>query len=227
MQLKDIEKEHGKQNIKLAVDCSIFTVIDGDLHVLLIKMKEKLENMWALPGGLVDNSESTDQSAKRVLKQQTGVSDVYLEQLYTFSDIDRDSFGRVVSVAYFALIPSESVSLQTNPKYADIRWWNIKELPKLAYDHEKIAKYGQKRIQSKISYTNAIWSLLPEEFTLSQLQKMYEAILEKELDKRNFRKKILGLEIIKETGNKALIGAHRPAMLYKFTSKSPKIVEIV
>lgn len=223
----NIKKEHGQQNIKVAIDCCIFTIINGELCVLLIKMKLKLANFWALPGGLINNNETADEAVRRILKQQTSVNNVYLEQLYTFSKIDRDPFNRVVSIAYFALIPAENVVLKTSPKYADVRWWKTKELPDLAYDHKKIAKYSQKRLQWKVTYTNVIWSLLPGEFSLSQLQNVYESVLGKMLDKRNFRKKILGLYIIKETGNREINGAHRPAKLYKFTSKEPKNVEII
>lgn len=227
MEHKDINEEHKQQNIKVAVDCCIFTVIEGELCVLLIKMKEKLADFWALPGGLISNNETADEAARRILKQQTSVSNVYLEQLYTFSEIERDPFNRVVSIAYFALIPAENVILKTIPKYTDVRWWKIKELPNLAYDHQKITKYSQKRLGWKVTYSNAIWSLLPEEFSLSQLQSAYESVLGKKLDKRNFRKKILSLDIIIETGNKATIGAHRPAKLYKFVTKEPRIVEII
>lgn len=219
--------EHNQQNIKVAVDCCIFTVINGELCVLLIKMKEKLTDFWALPGGLIANNETTDEAVRRILKQQTSVSNVYLEQLYTFNEPDRDPFNRVISIAYFALIPAENVILKTTSKYSDIKWWPMKELPSLAYDHQKIAKYGQKRLKWKVTYTNAIWSLLPEEFSLSQLQNAYESVLGKILDKRNFRKKILSLKIIQETGNKVTIGAHRPAKLYKFSTKEPEIVEII
>lgn len=219
--------EHNQQNIKVAVDCCIFTVINGELCVLLIKMKEKLTDFWALPGGLIANNETTDEAVRRILKQQTSVSNVYLEQLYTFNELDRDPFNRVISIAYFALIPAENVILKTTSKYSDIKWWPMKELPSLAYDHQKIAKYGQKRLKWKVTYTNAIWSLLPEEFSLSQLQNAYESVLGKTLDKRNFRKKILSLKIIQETGNKVTIGAHRPAKLYKFSTKEPEIVEII
>jgi 8-oxo-dGTP diphosphatase len=227
MPAEDIKREHESQNIKLAVDCSIFTVINSELNILLIKMKEKFEGSWALPGGLVNDHETTDIAAKRILNSQTSVKDVYLEQLYTFSDISRDPSDRVVSVAYFALIPAENINLKTTEKYSDVSWWSVKDMPKLAYDHTKIAKYSQKRLKWKISYTNAAWSLLPSEFTLSQLQGVYESILEKTIDKRNFRKKILSLEIIESTDKTSLSGAHRPAKLYRFISKTPDIIDIM
>lgn len=227
MKLSDIQKEHAMQNIKLAVDNCIFTIKKGQLCVLLIKMKDKLEGAWALPGGLVHNSETLDAAAKRVLKAQSGVSNVYLEQLYTFSSLKRDPYARVVSTAYFALVPPNTNNIKTTEKYSDVNWFPIKNLPGLAYDHTQIAKYAQKRLADKISYTNAVWSLLPSRFTLTDLQKVYEIILGKTLDKRNFRKKILSLKLIKPTLETKLKGAHRPAKLYEFVSTKPKIVEIV
>ncbi len=213
------------QDIKVAVDNVILTVKNGELFVLLIQMnKSPYKGMWALPGGLVQQKETLEQAASRFLKEQTAVTKVYLEQLYTFSDIKRDASGRVIACAYFALIPPDKYKLQTNPKYTDVRWWNIKELPKLAYDHEKIAKYGKKRLQWKLEYTNVAWSLLAKEFTMSDLQLVYEAAAGKLLDKRNFRKKIAEMNIIRGTGKKAVHGAHRPAELFTFKSKTAKII---
>lgn len=222
------KKHSSKQNIKVAVDNCIFTVKEGVLHILLIAMKKKpLTGQWALPGGLIRQNESIDAAALRVLREETGVSNVYLEQLYTFGDILRDPFGRVVSVAYFALIPTAGVKLRTLAKYADVRWWKLKELPKLSYDHNAIAAYGKKRLAWKLEYTNVVWSLLPPKFTLSELQKVYEAVLGRELDKRNFRKKIFALDMIDEVGEHSMRGAHRPAMLYRFKTTRSQIVEIL
>ncbi len=214
-----------KQDIKVAVDNVIVTVKDGELFVLLIQMsKSPYKGMWALPGGLVEQKETLENAAGRFLKKQTSVSNVYLEQLYTFSDISRDPAGRVITCAYFALVPPDKYELQTNPKYADAQWWNIKKLPALAYDHEQIVKYGKKRLQWKLEYTNVAWSLLPKEFTMSDLQEVYESILGESLDKRNFRKKIVEQKMIRPTGKKAMRGAHRPAELFTFRSKVAKII---
>jgi len=222
-------KSHpSKQNIKVAVDNCIFTIIDNELHVLLIQMKKApYEGLWALPGGLINQAEDFDKAALRILKEETNVSDIYLEQLYTFGKANRDLLGRVISVAYFALIPSTSLELKTLPKYQAVKWWKYSELPKLAYDHNEIVKYAKQRLEWKIEYTNVIWSLLPAKFSLHQLQKAYEAILGKNLDKRNFRKKIFALSLIQALGQKAMLGPHRPAELYKFKSKEPKIVKIL
>jgi len=223
------KKSHpSKQNIKLAIDNCIFTVKEDELYILLIQMKKQpYAGMWALPGGLVKENENLDKAAMRILKEETNVTDIYLEQLYTFGEVNRDPRGRVVSVAYFALIPDTNIKLKTLPKYADVKWHKFSSLPKLAYDHNEIAQYAKQRLEWKIEYTNVVWSLLPTKFTLSQLQKVYEAILGQELDKRNFRKKIFKLNIIQATGEKTIFGAHRPAMLYKFKSIKPQIVKIL
>lgn len=228
MSRRSAKNHPSAQNIKVAVDNCIFTVRDGKLHLLLIQMKKKpYTGRWALPGGLIRESENADAAAARVLREETGVSDVYLEQLYTFGNVSRDPFGRVVSIAYFALIPSGDVQLRTIAKYADVQWWPCSSLPRLAYDHNEIAGYAIRRLSWKLEYTNAAWSLLPTRFTIAELQKVYEAVLGRKLDKRNFRKKILKLGLVEESGVTAMRGAHRPAMLYRFKSKKPVIVEVL
>ncbi|MBI4276396.1 NUDIX hydrolase [Candidatus Uhrbacteria bacterium] len=227
---KEIKGKHpSKQNVKVAVDNCIFTVKDGTLHLLLIQMKKKpYTNLWALPGGLIRERESVDDAAARVLEEETGVRGVYLEQLYTFGNPSRDPFGRVVSVAYVALIPWARYSLRTIAKYADVRWWPVKDIPKkMAYDHADIAEYAKQRLAWKLEYTNVAWSLLPPKFTLTELQGVYEAVLGSLLDKRNFRKKILALRLVEEVGETAMRGAHRPAMLYRFKSTKPQIVDVL
>ena len=212
----------------IAADVVIFAVHNGSLQVLLIKMKKNPFNgMWACPGGLVKPSESVENAAKRHLAQKTGVKDVYLEQLYTFGKPDRDPFGRVVSVAYMALLSSSAVLLKTTPEYAEVRWFPINKLPRLAYDHKEIIDYGVKRLRAKLGYTNIAYSLLAKKFTLSELQKIYEIILGKKLDKRNFRKKIKAVNIVKRIREKKLGGANRPAELYEFKSRRPQIIEVL
>lgn len=228
MRSNQAKKHPSAQNIKVAVDNCIFTVRDGKLHLLLIAMKKKpYTGRWALPGGLVRESESLDAAAARVLREETAVTDVFLEQLFTFGDVRRDPLGRVVSVAYLALMPSGDVKLRTIKKYADVRWWPVTKLPPLAYDHDRIAQYARKRLAWKLEYTNVVWSLLPPTFTLALLQKVYEAVLGRTLDKRNFLKKILKLGLVAAVGIKAMRGAHRPAMLYRFKSRRPTIIEVL
>ena len=213
--------------IRIAVDAVIFTVQKGELKALLIQMKKKpFEGQWAFPGGVIEAKETTEEAARRILTAQTGVQDVYLEQLMTFDDLARDPLGRVISVAYYALMLSNDVKLKTSEKYLDVRWWSAKKLPKLAYDHAHIAKVALQRIRAKLEYTNIAWSVLPKTFSLTELQNVYEAILDRPLDKRNFRKKILALKLLKETGKKQTGSANRPAMLYEFRQRKPVIINL-
>ena len=216
------------QKIVVAVDTVIFTVKDGELCVLLVQMKKKpYTHLWAFPGGRVENDETTEQTSLRMLKMQTNISNVYLEQLKTFDAIDRDQLVRVISVASFALIDEEDVALKSTDKYLDIKWWPIKKLPELAYDHKQIAKDAIVRLKSKLQYTNIAWSLLPDRFTLTDLQQIYEIILDTKMDKRNFRKRVLALDLIIPTGTKRGGTANRPAELYKFKNRKLEYVEII
>ncbi|HEY7820644.1 MAG TPA: NUDIX domain-containing protein [Vicinamibacteria bacterium] len=216
------------QNVKVAVDNCIFTVNAGRLQVLLIQMrKPPFQGMWALPGGLIDEGESLGDAASRILREQTGVEGPYLEQLYTFDGRTRDPEGRVLSVAYYSLVPSVGLSLRTTPKYEAVRFWHCQNRPaQLGYDHDAILHYAQSRLQAKVQYSNVMWSLLPRSFPLRELQAAYEAVLDRRLDKRNFRKKILSLGLLRPSGEKSKGGRHRPAMLYEFASHSPRAVEI-
>jgi len=212
----------------IATDVVIFTVQEGQLKVLLIQMKKPpFTGRWAAPGGLVKPDESVESSAKRQLLAKTGVRNIYLEQLYTFGEVNRDPFGRVVSVAYFALIPYGGFQLQTTKEYEDVAWFPVKILPRLAYDHREIIRYAIERLKSKLEYTNVVYSLLPREFTLSELQGLYEIILDKKLDKRNFRKRVLSLPLLKKLGKKRGGDANRPAELYSFVRRKPLRVRVL
>lgn len=213
-----------QQNVRVAVDNCIFTVIEGRLHVLLIQMRKKpFQGMWALPGGLIDEGERLETAAARILEEQTGVTRVFLEQLFTFDERRRDPDGRVLSVAYYSLIPPVGFDLSTTEKYEAVRFWNCQERPRrLAYDHDEILRYAQVRLQWKVQYSNLMWSLLPPQFTLGQLQGAYETVLNRSLDKRNFRKKILSLGLVRDSGKMSTGGRHRPAKLYRFSSTDPE-----
>lgn len=212
----------------VAVDVAVFTVLEGGLHVLLVKVKKPpYAGIWALPGGIIRSDESLDQAADRELAEKTGVKSVYLEQLYTFGDVGRDKTRRAVSTVYFALVNAAGLNLTTTPKYSGIDWFPVNKLPPLAYDHTRVIQYGVRRLRWKLEYTNVAWSLLPQTFTLSDLQNVYEAILGKKLDKRNFRKKILSLKLVASTGKTRLSGAHRPAALYRFPRRTPMILKIL
>ena len=212
----------------IATDVVIFTMTKNGLEVLLIQMKKApYQGFWAVPGGLVGGQESVDAAAERILKEKTGVAPEHLEQLYTFGKVNRDPFGRVVSVAYFSIMPSNKIKLHTTAEYNQVAWYNINKLPSLAYDHKEIIQTALNRLKAKLGYTNIVYTLLPGEFTLSQLQSVYENILGKKMDKRNFRKKILSLGLIKKTGKKRTGQASRPAVLYHFSHKNLKRVEML
>lgn len=216
------------QFVVIASDVVILTVRDGVLQVLCIQMqKAPFTGKWAVPGGLVRPTESVDHGADRLLAEKAGLHDVYLEQLYTFGRVNRDPFGRVVSVAYFALVPSDHLQLRTTKEYAGVRWFPVRKLPAMAYDHAEIVQTAVQRLQAKLGYTNIVFSLLPKAFTLSELQHVYEVIIGKSFDKRNFRKKVLGLKLVRPTGQKRVGEANRPAHLFSFVHHSIARVDIL
>jgi 8-oxo-dGTP diphosphatase len=180
-------------SIQVTVDIVIFTIRDSRLKVLLIKRGiVPFKDCMAIPGGFVLEDESLDTAALRELKEETGVEDVFLEQLYSFGDPKRDPRGRVVTVAYYALIPAGH-PIKAGSDAASAAWYDADDLPKLAFDHRRIVDYAIERLRNKLEYTTAGFKMLPEQFTLSELQSVYEAILGKKLDKRNFRKKLFCL----------------------------------
>jgi 8-oxo-dGTP diphosphatase len=200
----------------VTVDIVLFTIRDRKLHLLLIKRLAKpYEHRYALPGGFVHEDESLDVAAIRELREETGVDKVYLEQLYTFGDLKRDPRGRVVTVAYYALVPHEQ-SLQAGTDASDAAWFPLDDLPSLAFDHRKIADYAHQRLRNKLDYTNVGFELLPGKFTLTELQLVHEAILGQSLDKRNFRRKILQSGIVKPTKEWQATG-RKPAQLFRFS----------
>ena len=200
----------------VTADVIIFTLRGNVLQVLLVRRKyPPFEGMWAIPGGFVGISESLEEAALRELEEETGVRDVYLEQLYTFGDPGRDPRGRVITVAYFVLVPAAAISPHAGDDAVAARWWPVAHLPALAFDHAEMLAYALKRLRYKLEYTAVGFELLPEAFTLSELQAAYEIILGEKLDKRNFRRKILRAEVIEETGQ-TRTGEGRPARLYRF-----------
>jgi 8-oxo-dGTP diphosphatase len=177
------------------------------------------EKQFAIPGGFVLENESLDEAALRELKEETGVADVYLEQLYSFGDPVRDPRGRVISVAYFALIAADRAPLIAGSDAAEARWWSMGKLPALAFDHGKILEYSLQRLRNKLEYTTVGFQLLPSRFSLTELQEVYEAILDKKLDKRNFRRKLALLKILRPT-RELRHGGRRPARLYEFVASN-------
>jgi 8-oxo-dGTP diphosphatase len=204
-------------NVALSVDNVIFGFDEGDLKILLIKRGEEPYNgFWALPGHYVFDSEDLDGAARRVLKELTGISDVYLEQVETFGANDRHPFGRVVTVAYFSLIKINDYQLQPSSMAETAVWHSIKDLDKLAFDHNDIVNSCLKRLKLLVKTRPIGFELLPPQFSLNQLQHLYEAILGTRLDKRNFRKKFLTMNLLIDLGEIQNSVAHRPAKLYSF-----------
>ena len=204
----------------LAVDCVVFGLDDeGLLKVMLVRRDlPPFKGKWALPGGFVRVEESLDDAARRELREETGLrlDDVYLEQLYTFGDVRRDPRERVVSVAYYALVNLAGRPVASGTDAADAAWFAVGDLPSLAFDHERILEAALRRLKAKVRYEPIGFELLPPRFTLSQLQRLYETVLERPLDKRNFRKKILSMGVLVETDEIQQDVAHRAARLYRF-----------
>ncbi len=204
---------------EVTTDVVILTIKDDKLKVLLVKRaNEPFKGKWALPGGYVRISETLDDAALRILKEKTNVQNIYLEQLYTFGDPLRHPAARVITCAYFALIRSDDIvlSFEENTEITEVKWHPVNSLPALAFDHKEIIEYSLKRTRERLEFCPIAFQLLPQKFTLTELQKAYEMILMKKLDKRNFRKKFLSQAILKELDEFTKSGSKRPARLYSF-----------
>ena len=208
--------------MNVAVVVVILTVLAEELRVLLIyRGGEPFLGWWALPGGLLLPGEALSDAAARKLVGETGVADVYLEQLYTFDGLEKDSNS--VAVAYFALVDSNQVRLRDELAWRP-EWHRVESLPEMAFENTRVVDYAIQRLQNKLEYTNVAYSLMPQSFTLSDLQSVYESIFGRAFDKRNFRRRMLSLGIIRPTGHTAARGAHRPAELFEFTSRQPMVL---
>ena len=210
----------------VTTDIVVFTIRQEHLQLLLIRRgNEPYKGKWALPGGFLDIEEDLESCAKRELEEETGIKDVYLEQLYTFGKPNRDPRERVISVTYYALTPSCQMEPKAASDAADAGWFPVDDLPELAFDHLEIINLGHQRLVAKLNYSTIAFQFLTERFTLSELQQVYEIIRNQPLDKRNFRKWILALDRIEETDELSKISSHRPARLYRV--KNPDQVEII
>jgi len=201
----------------VTVDCVIFGLDEShQLKVLLIqRLRPPFEDQWALPGGFVDMDEDLETAALRELQEETGVRDVFIEQLYTFGHPKRDPRGRVISIAYYALVNLSDHPVQAADDAKEVRWFEVDHLPELAFDHAQVLEIAIGRLRNKVRYQPVGFELLPEKFTLTQLQELYETILGVKINKRNFRSRILKMNIlIKEEQQTGV--AHRPAFLYSF-----------
>jgi 8-oxo-dGTP diphosphatase len=207
------------QNIKVAVDAVVFGYTSKEgLSVLLIKRNiNPYKDVWALPGGLIGDHESLEDAVQRELKEETGVSINYLEQLYSFGKPGRDPRNRVISITYYGLVKPEAFELQANTDAKDAAWFNIKRLPQLAFDHNEIIEVAHNRLKSKILYEPIGFELLEEKFPFSELEKLYMAVLDRSIDRRNFKKKVTAFGFLEKTKEKqSLNGAGRPGDLFRF-----------
>ena len=209
-----------RSHYSLSVDCVIFGYSDGVLKIALIERKnEPFKRSWAIPGGFVEGDETVEEAAFRELKEETGIHDLYLEQCHVFSEPGRDPRGRVITIAFFALIDSEQYELVASEDAARAKWWPVDDLPQLAFDHDKILKKAFESLRIAMRTKPIAFELLAKKFTLTQLQQLYEKVFGMELDKRNFRKKVQKMDFIIETGEMTQGGRHRPAMLYHFNKE--------
>jgi 8-oxo-dGTP diphosphatase len=217
------ESESRHERPSVTVDVVILTMRKRRLEALLIKRKRwPYEGLWAIPGGFVEPNESLEDAARRELEEETRVRDVYLEQLYTFGDPHRDPRERVITVVYYALIRADELHVVAGDDAAESGWFPVYSPPPLAFDHENILAYTMQRLRGKLEYTTIGYQMLAPEFTLSELQEVYEAILNRPIDKRNFRKKVLSTGILEQTSHTRKTGQHRPAALYRFSPRADR-----
>lgn len=201
----------------VTTDCVIFGFDENGLKVLLIERAiEPFIGKWALPGGFVDIEETADECAKRILQKETNLEDIFMEQLYTFSDVERDPRFRVISISYYALVKLTDYTAQAGRDESNIKWFALDEVPELAFDHIRIIEKALERLKGKIKYQPIGFELLPEKFTLPDLRHLYEIILQTELDDRNFRKKLLSFNLLVDTGEMQRGARNRAPKLYSF-----------
>ena len=205
----------------IAADIVVFGYRNQEIFLLLIERDlVPFKGMWALPGGFVKDGETLGETAKRELFEEAGVQNLYLEQFHVFDDIKRDPRERVLSVAFFALVKPDEYFPESGTDASDARWFKLSKLPKLAFDHQKIIEFALRVLQEKIKSAPIAFELLPNQFTLSDLQILYETLLGQKRDKRNFRKKILSLNILKSSGKKQEQVAHRSPELFQLNLKN-------
>jgi len=218
------------QHPRVAADVAVFAFLDGAMNVLLVRRRyEPYESYWALPGGLLEPDETLEEAAERELREETGVTDTYMEQLATFSQVDRDPRGRVISCCYLALVDGGRVRLRPGSDAREAAWRPLEALLRetdagtvLAFDHDRILAYARQRLAYKLEYQNVAWSLLPDRFTMTELRRVYEAGLGRAFEPNNFRRIALGWGVLAEDGERPTGG--RPAALYRFAEREPLIL---
>ena len=213
---------HGSLS-SLTIDCTIFGFEDFQLKILLVKRNiDPSRGMWQLPGGWIGEGEALDSAAQRILEEATGVPSIYMEQMRAFGDVNRYPDFRIITIGYTALIKPENYILRHGLETSDVRWFNAKDIPELAFDHGAIAEYALENLKKKIREEPVSFELLPSKFTLPEIQALYESVLGEPHDRRNFRKKILSMEILERLDETQQGGAHRAPRLYRFDRKRYK-----
>ena len=210
------------QDIKVAVDAVVFGYLPATgLQLLLIRRNvQPYKNQWALPGGLVKNEESLEEAVERELQEETGVSINYLEQLYSFGKPGRDPRNRVISITYYGLVKPDVMILQADTDAAEAKWFHLDDLPELAFDHSDILSKALVRLRAKITYEPIGFELLDEKFPFSELEKLYQTVIGRSIDRRNFKKKIMKYGFLEETTERQVLhGAGRPGFLYRFNEE--------
>lgn len=219
--------ELDKNQFYVAVDAVVFTILHNQIKLLLIKRKnEPFKGKFALPGGFVEKDENLEDAAKRELEEETSVKNIFLKKMHAFGDVGRDPRGRVISIPFLALIDAEELKLHASDDAELAKWFSVDYLPKLelAFDHKEIIKEALELLRFELQETNIAFEIMPKKFTLTELQKAYEIILDTQLDKRNFRKKMFELNLLKEHNETKMEGAHRPAKLFSFKEKGYRMV---
>lgn len=213
-----MSKPKNENGVLLETLINIFTVEKGKLKILLVRKKdEPYKGYWTLPNKLITNEETLQDGINNILKEQLGLKEIYNEQDYTFSNINRNPNERVIGTSYIGLIDSKTIEIKREKKDGiETEWFSINEIPKMAYDHKEIIEKSIDKLKTKLVNSNVLKSLFPSDFTLPELQNIYESILNTTLDRRNFRKKFISLGLIEDTGYKNEGGSGRPAKLYKF-----------
>lgn len=210
----------------ISIDCVIFGFDGQGLKILLIKRKNQpSQGMWALPGGFIKTNENLDDSAHRILKELTGAKNIYMEQVHTFGEVNRYPLRRVITITYYALVKPGHYELNAGSDADQVDWFPVDKIPKLPFDHKNIFKHSLEKLRSKVRSKPIGFELLPKKFSLTDLQNLYEVILGEELDKRNFRKKILKMKILVDLKEKQKGVAHRAASLYQFDQKNYAIMK--
>ncbi|MBI2129702.1 NUDIX hydrolase [Candidatus Woesearchaeota archaeon] len=218
-------EELKKDRFYIAVDAVIFTILDKELKILLIKRKnDPFKGRYALPGGFVELDENLEDAARRELEEETGVKNIFLKKLHAFGDVGRDPRGRVITIPFLALIDGDKIKFHSTSDAELARWHSVYDLPDLAFDHKKIIEDALQHLRFEMQNTNIAFQMMPEKFTLTELQQAHEIVLDKKTDKRNFRKKISELGILKGLPETKMEGAHRPAKIYSFKLKGYRML---